>query len=200
MLSGQSLVYECSDSQDLIPESLDPDSNGKLEITCIDGSFEIPATLASSQCIDAQSATPNYIACNAPPAPPDNSKLSRVVTEKTKFRADEKVYYVCENKEAVILPNGTNMFEIACPNPIGVHYDFNPSAIVWPSCTLEATCDNLPNPPASTFLIRATKGDSVRLGDHVVYECKDKAKYWETPNYVSMQNFSLEYRAQISHQ
>ena len=160
-----------------------------LEITCIDGSFEVPTAGLSSnpQCIDSSSGT---IVCNSPPPPPAYSGLEYVFTGKIKFRPGEKAYYVCTNPEAIIQSNnGTNMFEVTCPDPINGQYNFDSdlaSGIGWPNCTVEPVCDILPDPPANTKLIKATKGDKVRLGENVVYECKDKAKYWETPNYVSV--------------
>ena len=181
ILSGQSIAYSCSQTQYMLPvgsEAWDPESNGLLEVTCIDGVFEKPQGVSGDppSCVESSS-----IICNSRPEPPTNSELEHVDTGKNKYRPGEKAYYVCKNNASIIQPNGTNVFDIACQEGV---YNFNTdlaNEIGWPNCTVEPICDNLPDPPESTHMIRATKGSTVRLGEHVVYECAQKDKYWETP-------------------
>ena len=52
----------------------------------------------------------------------------------------------------------------------------------WGNCIKEKTCSGLPDPPSETGLVKQTQGDSVKLGEHVVYECQRRAEFFETPN------------------
>jgi hypothetical protein len=184
ILDGQSIAYSCSQTQEMIPvgsEAWDPDSNGKVEVTCINGAFELPPGVSGNPPACVQS---NGIICNSRPSPPESTELEYIDINKVKFRPGEKAYYVCKNGEAIIRPNGTNMFEIPCE--VGV-YNFNTDladGTGWPTCQIEPICDNLPNPPEASQMIKATEGDSVRLGDYVVYECEKKDEYWEIPTGV----------------
>ena len=184
ILDGQSIGYSCSQTQEMIPvgsEAWDPDSNGKVEVTCINGEFAHPPGVSGTPpaCVASTG-----IICNSRPSPPEASGLEYIDVNKDKYRPGEKAYYVCINNEAIITPNGTNMFEIPCEEGV---YNFNTdlaNAIGWPTCQAEPICDNLPIPPETSLMIKATEGDSVRLGDHVVYECEKKDEYWEIPTGV----------------
>ena len=172
-------------------EDWDPDSNGEVDVTCIDGTFEFPNSGTPPDCVDS---SPNNrpLLCNSRPVPPSDTKLEQI-GDKIKYRPGEKAYYVCENSEAIIKPNGTNMFDIACQEGV---YNFDndlANNVGWPTCVLEPICDNLPEPPAESLMTKATKGTSVRLGEHVVYECTKKDEYWYTPQDVRSLFFQIPF-------
>ena len=196
ILSGQTVSYTCSQTQSMIPvgsEAWDPDSNSAIELTCIDGAFVHPPGMSGTPppCVESSS-----IICNSRPEPPENTNLEYVNIKlgenadgedinKNKYRPGEKAYYVCTDPAAIIKPNGTNLFDIPCQEGV---YNFDTALaedkVGWPECFLEPICDSLPDPPSNTHMIKATKGDSVRLGDYVKYECELRDLYWETPKDV----------------
>ena len=155
-------------------EAWDPESDGSIDVTCIDGAFDPPKAGTPPPCVDSSN-----IECNSRPEPPADSGLE-YQDIKAKYRPDEKAYYVCKNNESIIQPNGTTMFSIPCEAGV---YNFNSDLAAgngWPTCTVEPKCVDLPEPPEASLMIKATKEDYVRLGDHVVYECAKKHLYWET--------------------
>ena len=177
ILSGQTVGYKCSAAQTMIPvghEAWDPESDGMIDVTCIDGTFEQPTAGTPPSCVDSSN-----IECNSRPEPPSSSGLE-YQNVKSKYRPDENAYYVCKNNESIIQPNGTTLFSIPCETGV---YNFNADLAAgdgWPECTVEPICVDLIEPPVESLMIKATKGDSVRLGDHVVYECAKKHLFWET--------------------
>ena len=177
ILSGQTIAYTCSGAQSMIPvgeEAWDPESDGSIDVACIDGVFEQPKDGTPPPCV-----TSTNIECNSRPEPPANTELE-YQNIKPKYRPGEHAYYVCKNNESIIQPNGTTMFSIPCEEGV---YNFNTNLAAgngWPSCTVEPKCVNLPEPPEASLMVKATEGDSVRLGDHVVYDCAKKHLFWET--------------------
>lgn len=93
--------------------------------------------------------------------------------DRTKFRIDEYVYFRCSDTEAVLNDgSGMNVYELQCESS-----GFNPS---WPTCYIEPTCDNLPVPSDASKMRKATVGNKVKLGEKAVYECIDRADFYET--------------------
>ena len=78
----------------------------------------------------------------------------------------------------LLKPNGTNMFSASCAQA-------QVSNIVWPNCTLDPVCDNIPEPSNQSLLIRLTHENNIKIGEYVNYECKNKEKFFETPTEVS---------------
>ena len=109
----------------MIPEELDDDSNFVLEVTCSDGSFEVPKNWPPEQC------TAN-VSCAHFPEPPVHAKLVRAGRCK-EMRPGDMAYFVCQNTEMLLKPNGTNMFSASCDQA-------RVSNIMWPNCTLDPVC------------------------------------------------------------
>lgn len=155
-------------------EAWDPESDGMINVTCSDGAFERPKAGDPPPCVPSSN-----IECNSRPEPPEVAGLE-YQNIKAKYRPGENAYYVCKNNESIIQPNGTTMFPIPCQEGV---YNFDADLAAgngWPSCTVEPKCVDLPEPPEASLMIKATDGDSVRLGDHAVYECAKKHLFWET--------------------
>ena len=109
ILDGQSISYSCSTTGQVIPigsEAWDPDSNGKIEVTCINGAFKLPdgfeLPLDPPACVQ-------FTLCSSRPTPPEASGLEYIDINKDKYRPGEKAYYVCKDSEAIIKPNGTRI-------------------------------------------------------------------------------------------
>ena len=94
ILSGQTIGYTCSGAQSMIPvgeEAWDPESDGSIDVTCIDGAFEQPKDGTPPPCV-----TSTNIECNSRPEPPANTELE-YQNIKPKYRPGEHAYYVCKN-------------------------------------------------------------------------------------------------------
>ncbi len=95
---------------------------------------------------------------------------------RTKFRVGEYAYFKCSNPVAVIGASGMNVLELECG--AGGNWPTN----AWGTCVLEPTCNNLPVPSSGSGLRKALHlGDTVKLGEMVVYECERRAEFWEMP-------------------
>lgn len=152
----------------MLPFSFDPDSNFALEVNCVDGEFIRPVWPEACEPESLCSVVPN------PPAGTNGINLIRQ-DNRTEFRHGEFAYFACQNPTAVLDDDsGRNVFEIECLP------DDTFGNVVWPNCFLEPTCTNLPDPPVSSKMVRATKTDSVKLGEYVQFECAEKDKFFET--------------------
>lgn len=116
--------------------------------------------------------------CGAPPIPHEDYKIKPFDTNPTQYRVGEHAYYYCENDGNILDDDsGMNIYENLCDT--GAVWAANSTTI--PTCYEEPTCSPLPTPSESSKMVQKTVGDSVKLGEHVVYECKDRALYHETP-------------------
>ena len=167
LYTGQKVTYICKEETHVIPLTFDQDSNFKIEVFCKDGSFQLPDPTPT--------ACENVPICNSVPPIPEDSGLVRA-DSKIKFRKGEKAYFVCEDKDAVIVEfGGLNMFSITCP---GDSYNFAED-IQWPKCTSEPICTDFPE-PGEGLRIQERSGNVI-LGQHVVYECIRRDEFYEMP-------------------
>ena len=156
----------------MIAKEFDLDSNFALEVPCIDGKFILPNnSWPADGCVENNT-------CYNFPSPPAHTNLVRA-DHRILLRADDKAYFVCNHTEMVIAAEGTNMFELSCGTS-------RQSEISWPNCTWEPLCYDIPTPSNESLLVRTTNSDKVKLGDFVVYECKNKEKYFHMPDEVTM--------------
>ena len=171
IVDGQSVSYVCRNSSLLIPEELDDDSNFVLEVTCFDGTFEVPRNWPPEKCIE-------NVTCVDFPEPPVHTELLRADHNK-EMRPGDMAYFVCKNPEMLLKPNGSNMFSASCGQA-------KLSTIIWPNCTLEPVCVDIPEPSNESLLTRGNTETMVKIGEYVRYECKNKELFFETPNEVSI--------------
>ena len=170
-LDGQSVKYVCRNSTLLVPDEFDKDSNFAIDIICSNGMFHVPENWPPIECVSDTT-------CKKFPQPPTHTELVRV-DRKKKMRLQDKAYFVCRSSEMVIKPNGTNMFSATCSEAAL-------SRIEWPNCTYDPMCNEIPIPSNESLLVRATENTRVKLGEYVKYECKNKEKYFATPDEVSI--------------
>ncbi len=53
----------------------------------------------------------------------------------------------------------------------------------WKECYLEPICPSITEPSTASGLVRAGDPDvRVKVGDDVVYECAQRAEFYETPD------------------
>eukprot|EP00094_Tigriopus_californicus_P010586 TCALIF_10213-PA protein Name:"Protein of unknown function" AED:0.03 eAED:0.03 QI:9/0.8/0.81/1/1/1/16/76/1266 len=166
--SGQQIQYKCSNPGEMLPFEFDHDSNFALEVNCVDGAFIRP--------VWPQACVVESL-CSVVPNPPDGTQGINLIRQdnRTQFRHGEFAYFACQNPVAVLDDDsGRNVYEIECLS------DGTFGNVQWPNCYLEPTCTNLPDPPVSSKMVRATKTTSVKLGDYVLFECAEKDKFYET--------------------
>ena len=80
--SSQYLSYTCTDSDKMLPNSFDLDSNFALEVDCVDGKYIAP--FWPEQC------EPKAV-CSTIPNPPDADLALVRADNRTKYRAGEQV-------------------------------------------------------------------------------------------------------------
>lgn len=80
-----------------------------------------------------------------------------------------------------MLPQGSVLFALQCQEAPGGAAPPGFGTPQWPNCYTEPVCDSLPDPDAASLLVRATADTKVRLGQEVIYQCKDKDRFFETP-------------------
>jgi len=165
--NGLKISFTCKNAGEMMPAFFDTDSNFAMEVECEDGNFVKPPW--PLEC-DAE------VVCeNVPAAPTEGVDIPlERLDDRQKFRVGEKAYFGCSNAEAVLNDNsGMSVFELECKAG-GVWADD------WGTCYLEPTCTGLPTPPDTSDMVKATKGDSVKLGERAVYECKGRSEFFET--------------------
>ena len=105
--SSQSLSYTCTDSDKMLPNSVDLDSNFALEVDCVDGKYIAP--LWPEQC------EPEAV-CSTIPNPPDADIVLVRADNGTKYRAGEQVKIIGKKSAQqyihihIQLSNSVNIF------------------------------------------------------------------------------------------
>ena len=127
--------------------------------------------------------------CTVVPSPPSADALPsgsvalQRADDRTAFRDGESAYFTCVDLEGVIDDDsGSSVYAVVCSAEAGA--GAGGGAFVepptWPACVVEPTCGGLPVPDAGSGLVKATKGDKVKLGERAVYECEKRAEFYET--------------------
>ena len=143
---------------------------------CIEGEWQAPTW--PTECVAKE-------LCGVPPVPHETMRLLPFDTNPNQYRVGEHAYYYCEHADNVLDDDsGMNVYENLCDT--GAVWVAN--STTFPVCYEEPKCSPLPTPSEASKLVQKTVGDNVKIGESVVYECKDRALYHETPNVSSLMN------------
>ena len=164
---GHSINFVCKNSSLLVPEEFDEDLNFAIDIICSNGTYTLSENWPPTECIEEAS-------CSNFPEPPPHTHLERI-DKKKKMRLNDFAYFVCERADMIIQPSGNNMFSPSC-------HESMTSNIVWPNCTVDPICSHLPTPSNDSLLVRSNTDVMVKIGEYVKYECRDRDKFFATPN------------------
>lgn len=160
----------------MLPYDVDQDSNFELEVFCIDGSFQPPIWPSECQAREV---------CESVPIPPDvdgGIKLMRA-DNRTQFRNQEWVYFICEDPRAIVQDpdeSGLNTWGLKCDLDNNVDFLIS-EEISWPECIKDTECTNFQDPTAESGLeLSALTSQSVRIGEYIRYTCIRKNEFYET--------------------
>ena len=171
VVDGQYIRYVCRNTSLVVPEQFDQDRNLAIDIICRNGTYKLPKNWPPTDCIE-------YYDWDELTKPPEYTKLIRVKTEN-KTRPHDLEYFTCESPEMVLKPSGSNMFSSTADK-------LQQSDMIWPNCTEEPVCNEIPTPSNESLLVNANQVNEVKVGEFVTYECRNKEEFFSTPDEVNI--------------